>query len=59
MVDTKPSVMKELGVKWLTSTYNYICSHKDIVINGFHKAGIEMPSDNSGGDNADPFADLD
>ena len=39
--------------------YQHTCSHKDVVINGFHKAGIEMPSDNSGGDNADPFADLD
>ena len=33
-------VLKELGAKWLVAFYDYICSHPDLVVNGFKEAGI-------------------
>ena len=39
-IDLSLSTLKPLGVEWLVSAYNYFTEHKDIVINGFVKAGI-------------------
>ena len=39
-VDMRMSVMKELGVHWLTSVFDYLSSHPEIIINGFKEAGI-------------------
>ena len=39
-VDTRMSIIKEISAKWLTSAFDYIKSHPNIVINGFVKAGI-------------------
>ena len=32
--------MKEVGAQWLTSLYDYFCTKKDIIINGFKDTGI-------------------
>ena len=57
-IDTRLSVFKPLGVNWLTSAYDYFVSHPEIIINGFHKAGInEDLLANS--EVEDPFKDLD
>ena len=34
------SIMKELNAKRLTALYNHMCSHPEIVSNGFKDAGI-------------------
>ena len=39
-VDMKLSVMKPLVSKWAIEMYDYFSSKPDILINGFHKAGI-------------------
>ena len=39
-VDLSLSTLKPLGVKWLVSAYEYFKVNKDIVVNGFVKAGL-------------------
>jgi len=39
-VDTKMSIMKRLGAKWLEILYNYLQQNKSPTINGFKAAGI-------------------
>jgi len=39
-VDTKMSIMKRLGAKWLEMLYNYLQQNKSPTINGFKVAGI-------------------
>jgi hypothetical protein len=39
-VDLSMSTLKPLGVKWLVSMYDYIKVNKEIIVNGFTKAGI-------------------
>ena len=39
-VDTRMSIIKEVSAKWITSAFDYIRSHPNIIINGFVKAGI-------------------
>ena len=59
-VDTRLSVFKPLGVKWLTSAYDYLRLHKEIVVNVFHKVAINgelLAVSNS--DEEDPVNDLD
>ena len=34
------SIIKAVSAKWLTSAFDYIRSHPNIIINGFVKAGI-------------------
>ena len=57
-VDMWSSIMKEAGAEWLTSLYDYLCCHPDIIRNGFKKAGIfnilEPPENDE-----DPFTDCD
>ena len=40
VVDTKMSIMKPLGAKWLEMLYNYLQHNKSLAINGFKAAGI-------------------
>ena len=39
-VDLSLSTLKPLGVKWLVSMYDYFKANKEIIVNGFTKAGI-------------------
>ena len=39
-VDMRGTIMKELGVKWLTALYDHMCSHPETIKNGFKDAGI-------------------
>ena len=39
-VDMRLSIMKPLSAKWIIDLYRYFQSRPDIVINGFHAAGI-------------------
>ena len=65
-VEMGMAIMKELGAQWLVSFYDYICSHTELVRNGFKEAGIiealekgpSPPSPHANDDN-DPFLDLD
>ena len=61
-VDTKLSIMKPLGVRWITSAFDYIQSQLGIIYGGFVKAGIVEAlegKENEDTCNEDPFADLD
>ena len=67
-IDTKLTIMKPLGVKWITSAYDYIRSQSGIVNGGFVEAGIvetlaaDDPADEDTEDqnvDEDPFKDLD
>ena len=61
-IDTRLSVFKLHGTKWHTSAYDYFCSHKEIIMNGFHKAGINeegFVNTNSNSDDEDFFKNLD
>ena len=62
-VDTKLSIMKPLGVKWITSAFDYIKSQSGIIYGGFMKAGIVEAlqiDENEDTENLqDPFTDLD
>ena len=40
VVDTKMSIMKPLGAKWLKMLYDYLCENTSLAINGFKAAGI-------------------
>ena len=40
VVDTKMSIMKPLGAKWLEMLHNYLQQNKSLAINGFEAAGI-------------------
>jgi len=40
VVDTKLSIMKLLGAKWLEMLSNILCQNKTQAINGFKAAGI-------------------
>jgi len=40
VVDTKMSIMKPLGAKWLEMLYNYLQKNESLAINGFKAAGI-------------------
>ena len=40
VMDTKMTVMKPLGTKWLGLLCNYLCQNKSLAINGFKAAGI-------------------
>ena len=40
VMDTKMTVMKPLGAKWLGLLCNYLCQNKSLAINGFKAAGI-------------------
>ena len=57
-INTRLSVLKEIGAKWLTSAFDYIKSHTDIIVNGFVKAGITdpLPSHISVIESVDSFA---
>ena len=39
-VNLTAAAMKAVGGKWLVEMYEYISSNPQIVVNGFHKAGI-------------------
>jgi len=39
-VDMRLSIMKPLSAKWMIELYHYFVSRPDIIINGFHAAGI-------------------
>ena len=39
-IDLSLSTLKPLGAKWLMSTYDHFKTNKDIIVNGFKKAGI-------------------
>ena len=39
-VDMRATIMKELGAMWMTALYDHLCSHPEIVTNGFKEAGI-------------------
>ena len=39
-VDMRAGVTKELGAQWLVAFYDHICSHPDLVVNGFKETGI-------------------
>ena len=56
-IDTRMSVLKESGVKWLMSLFHYIKSYPDIIVNGFVKAGITDPLPNHASviESDDPF----
>ena len=65
-VDTKLSIMKPLGTRWITSAYDYLRSRTGIVRGGFSAAGIveilesdEVEDIDSANSNEDPFQDLD
>ena len=34
-IDTRLSVMKEIGVKWLPLSWNYMCSRSDVIVKWF------------------------
>ena len=44
-VDTRLTIMKPLGAKWLTSAYDYLRSESGIVRGGFIEAGIVQALD--------------
>ena len=65
-VDTKLSIMKPLGTRWLTSAYDYLRSQTGIVRGGFSAAGIveilesdEVEDIDAANSDEDPFQDLD
>ena len=39
-VDMRLSIMKPLSAQWIIELYFYLKSHPEIIINGFHAAGI-------------------
>ena len=45
-VDLKLSMMKEVEAIWIVSAYDYIKSNKNIIQNGFKKAGISDAIEN-------------
>ena len=63
-VDTKLSIMKPLGTRWITSAYDYLRSESGIVHGGFLKAGIvealesdEVEDGDTDNLDEDPFQD--
>ena len=59
-IDTRLSIMKPLGVKWITSAYDYIRSQSGIIYGGFVEAGIvEALKETENPEQEDPFKDLD
>ena len=62
-VDTKLSIMKPLGARWITSAYDYLRSQSDIIHGGFSAAGIVevlgVDGDDTDDSDEDPFQDLD
>ena len=61
-VDMRLSVMKEMSAKWLEGLYDHLRASRQIIINGFKKAGITdavenpaIPADSDS--DGDPFAD--
>ena len=60
-VDTRLSVMKPLGAKWITSAYDYLRSQSGIVHGGFVEAGIvkTLDAEDDSSSDEDPFQDLD
>ena len=63
-VDTRLSVMKPLGARWITSACDYIRSESGIVRGGFLEAGIvdaldQNEANSEGHSDDDPFEDLD
>lgn len=65
-IDMRLSVMKELEVKWIASTYDCLCANTSIGYNGFKAAGIiyavqnvlQAEQENAAAE-SDPFEDLD
>ncbi len=39
-VDLRLAIMKPLSAKWLVEVMGEIGKWKDVIVNGFHKAGI-------------------
>ena len=39
-VDLRLAIMKPLSAKWLVEVMGEIEKRKDVIVNGFHKAGI-------------------
>ena len=33
-------IIREVSAKWITKFFHFVCCNKDLVINGFKKAGI-------------------
>ena len=61
-VDMCLSVMKEMSAKWLEGLYDQLRASRQMIINGFKKAGIadavENPANHADSDSdGDPFAD--
>ena len=45
-IDLKLSVMKPLGARWMIKLFDYLCSKREIVENGFKAAGIHGITNN-------------
>ena len=63
-VDTRLTIMKPFGAKWITSAYDYLRSESGIVRGGFIEAGIvqaldEDETEDQAESDEDPFQDLD
>ena len=61
--DTRLTIMKPLGAKWITSAYDYLRSESGIVRGGFIQAGIvqgldEDETEDQAESDEDPFQDL-
>jgi hypothetical protein len=41
-VDLSLSCLKPLGAQWLTLMFGYFKANKDIIINGYQKAGVKF-----------------
>ena len=59
-VDTRLSIMKPLGVKWITSAYDYLKRETCNIHNSFVKVGIIAAIENETSEaEDDPIEDLD